>query len=436
MNLQRDAVFAFFVFQAMVYLIVSPMIVTIAEPEKQTTYYLLLWFCSLILYFPILFVTYGAMVDKLPWIFGINLEYKSKFSVILFCVIAIVLLVTYYVRAMSIGYFFRRIGSEEAAQLFASLSFFDLMMIKFHDMASPPIMLLSLIAVRDKNCPTLMKVVALVFTLDVLTFALLNSRITLIFMFVFAGIMLLWTGIRPTRLIVGALLVSPMIIYMMIVLINFRSSGFSGGSTDFIASLSPFIRNSAASQINSHEWIDRINCFDLIQIMSSSLDARGFSMGAAWYNPFISLFGPLFGSHEAAELKAIGMTTAKAYMIAQYTDLGSIDYQSCGLTDSYGNFGITGFAISGLINGIVFGLITRALIFGGRGWKLLSVIIFSYYFALFEQEFFSFSVGWIRILPWVVVLGLLVPIRSFGVKYEWPMRRAVVITEQARRSEY
>lgn len=414
MSLQRDAVFAFFALQALTYLVVSPIATVFVETDKITTEYPWLWFWTLMVYFPLLFATYGAMVAKVPGIAGIKLAYRSRTAVVVFGLVAMGLLVLYYARALSVGYFFRRIGSEEVAQLFASLGFFDLLMIKFHDMAAPPILLLSIIAMRERNCPRWMKLVALAYAVDVFTFAMLNSRITLIAIFVFAGIMLLWTGLRTSRLIVRLLAVTPLFIYMMIVLLKFRS-GFLVGSTDFIAALNPFMDSSGPTQATSHEWIDRVNCFDLIQTMSSSLNKHGFPWGGAWHNPFISLFGPLFGSPEANALKAAGTTTSKAYMIARYTDLAAIDYQSCGLTDAYGNLGPFGFALAAIVNGSILGFIVRTLMSGGRGWKLLAVIIFSYYFMLFEQEFFNFAIGWIRIVPWVILLAFVVPIEHFEV---------------------
>ncbi|MGF6754850.1 hypothetical protein [Paraburkholderia sp. GAS42] len=422
LNLQRDAVFAFFALQAFAYLLVSPALTVLLESDKVTGNYPWFWTWTLLLYFPLLFASYGALVARLPGIAGIQLAYKSRRSVVLFGVVSISLLALYYARALSVGYFFRRIGSEEAAQLFASLGFGDLLLIKFHDMAAPAILLLSVVAIRERNAPGWMKIVGLVFAADVFTFAILNSRITLIAIFVFIGIMMLWTGLRPMRLFMRLVIVSPLFIYLMIVLINFRS-GFLVGSTDFIAALNPFMASPGPSQATSHEWVDRVNCFDLIQIMSPALEQRGFPMGGAWYSPFISLFGPLIGSPEASALKAAGMTTSKAYMISHYTDMAAIDYQSCGLTDAYGNLGPGGFAVAGFANGIVMGMVTRALMTGGRGWKLLAVIIAAYYFMLFEQEFFNFAIGWIRVVPWVVILGAVIPIRYFDIVYR-PMGMA------------
>ena len=340
--------------------------------------------------------------------------YRSRSAITVFSILSILLLGVYYFRALSLGYFFRRIGSAEAAQLFSSLSGLDLLLIKFHDMAVPPIFFMLIVVLRQQWSPLWMKIIGAILAVDVLIFAVVNSRIALVFIFVSVGVMMLWTGLELKKFVLRMLALFPVFLYLMIVLVNFRASVDAGG-VDYLAILNPFMTRAGGGQISAHEWLDRVNCFDLISIISPVLQERGFPLGEAWYSPFISLFGPLVGSTEAITLKAIGMTTAKAFMIGEYTNLSAVDYQSCGLTDAYGNFGPVGFILAGFVHGVFLGLITRLLMHGRSGRTLLVVIMLSYYFLLFEQEFFNFAIGWIRIVPWLIVLAMLAPIRYYSV---------------------
>lgn len=96
---------------------------------------------------------------------------------------------------------------------------------------------------------------------------------------------------------------------------------------------------SSASSSISREWIHRLDCADLIDRMQHSLEKNGFEWGKAWYYPTFMLYGAISDPQQHKDLKRDAMTTSKAYLIEQHTDLDLRDYYSCALTDAYAILG-------------------------------------------------------------------------------------------------
>jgi hypothetical protein len=271
-------------------------------------------------------------------------------------------------------------------------------------------MLVSLILWRSKGASKQIKIVAVAFAADMLMFALLNSRITLVSLFVLSAIAMLWTGVKMRRLARWSPLLAILFVYFLYTLIRFRAAA-TAGNPDFLLAMNPFGDAIGPSQATAAEWIDRTNCLDLITIARFGIErAAPFEV---WHNPFVTLFGPLIGSPDAMYLKMEGLTTAKAYMLLNFTRIPQVDYPSCSLTDAFAALSMGGFLLAGIVQGLIFGFITRSLVLGGSGFRLLATVVAAFYFMLFEQEFFGFGVGWVRVLPVLLILGPLIPVRRF-----------------------
>lgn len=425
-RVRRDALFLFFMLQVAIYVYVSPLASLIIESDQYTSEYLRLWAAASFLHLLPMLIVYRIMVQGLPDLNGFHIEYASDRAVKRFSYALLGMLMLYYIRALTAGYFFRRIGTESAAELFAGLGYFDLVLIKFHDLVAPAVMLVSLILWRSERAPKQIKIVATAFAADMLAFALLNSRITLVSLFVLSAIALLWTGMRVHRLARWTPGLTVLFVYLLITLMRFRSA-FLVGSTDFLLAMNPFGEAIGPSQVTAAEWIDRTNCLDLITIARLGIEnANAFEV---WTNPFVSLFGPLIGSPEALYLKTEGLTTAKAYILSNFTHVPQVDYPSCSLTDAYAAMPMIGFLIAGIVQGLTFGLITRSLVLGGSGFRLLATVVAAFYFMLFEQEFFGFSVGWVKVLPVLLILGPMIPVRRFISLGALARRRSTEVPE-------
>ncbi|CAJ0713067.1 hypothetical protein LMG6871_00638 [Ralstonia edaphis] len=412
-RLRRDALFLFFLLQIVVYVYAAPLASLVIEDNWNAPHYFRLWVGTTFLYLLPMLIVYRTMMHGLGDLTGFRVEYASARAVRRFSFILLGMLVLYYVRALSLGFFFRRVGTEYAAELFAGLGYFDLVLIKFHDLVAPAVMLVALILWRSQGAPKEIKFVASAFAADMLAFALLNSRITLVSLFVLSGIAMLWTGIKLKRIARWSPLLVLLFAYLLVTLMRFRAA-FAVGSVDYLQALNPFGGATGPSQVTVSEWIDRTNCLDLMTIAGPRLMfARAFEV---WSNPAVTLFGPLLGSPEAMELKVAGLTTAKSYILANFTNIPQVDYPSCSLTDAYAALSMMGFLLAGIVQGAVFGLITRSLTVGGSGFRLLVTVVGAFYFMLFEQEFFTFSVGWLKVLPVLVVLGPLIPVRRFALR--------------------
>jgi hypothetical protein len=425
-SFRRDALFLFFLLQVAIYVYLSPLASLLVESDQYAEDYLRLWTGASFLHLLPMLVVYRIMIGRLPDLSGFHIQYAGNRAIKRFSYVLLGMLLLYYVRAFTAGYFFRRIGTEFAAELFASLSYFDLVLIKFHDLVAPAVMLVSLILWRSAGAPKQIKIVAAAFAADMLVFALLNSRITLVSLFVLSAIALLWTGIRVHRLARWAPALVVMFAYLLITLMRFRSASLVG-STDFLLAMNPFGEAIGPSQATAAEWIDRTNCLDLVTIARFGIE--GAKASEVWQNPFVSLFGPLIGSPEAMYLKTEGLTTAKAYILSNFTHIPQVDYPSCSLTDAYAGMSMLGFVVAGIVQGLVFGLITRSLVLGGSGFRLLATVVAAFYFMLFEQEFFGFSVGWVKVLPVLLILGPMIPVRRFVSLGELARHRSGVVQE-------
>jgi hypothetical protein len=424
-RVRRDGLFLFFALQVLIYVYVSPLASLIVENDWNTPEYLRLWAGAAWLHLLPMVIVYRVMTRGLPDINGFHIGYASEKAVRRFSYVLLGMLALYYVRALTEGYFFRRIGTEYAAELFASLSYFDLVLIKFHDLVAPAVMLVSLILWRSEGAPKQIKVVAAAFAADMLVFALLNSRITLVSLFVLSAIAMLWTGVKVRRLTRWSPLLAVLFVYLLVTLMRFRAAA-TAGNPDFLLAMNPFGPSIGPSQVTVAEWIDRTNCLDLITVARFGIENAGaFDV---WHNPFVSLFGPLIGSPKALFLKTEGLTTAKAYILSNFTNIPQVDYPSCSLTDAYAAVSMLGFLFAGIVQGMAFGLITRSLALGGSGFRLLATVVAAFYFMLFEQEFFGFAVGWVKVVPVLLMLGPLIPVRRFiSVAALARRRRAAVV---------
>jgi hypothetical protein len=428
-QLRRDALFLFFALQVFIYIYVSPLASLVVESDQYVGDYVRLWVSASFLHLLPMLIVYRIMVGRLPNPEGFRIEYGDARAIKRFSYVLLGMLALYYVRALMAGYFFRRIGTEYAAELFAGLGYFDLVLIKFHDLVAPAVMLVSLILWRSKGTPKQIKIVAVAFAADMLVFALLNSRITLVSLFVLSAIALLWTGIRLHRLARWAPALAVLFVYLLITLMRFRAA-FLVGSTDFLLAMNPFGEAIGPSQATAAEWIDRTNCLDLITVARFGIEnAAPFEV---WRNPFVTLFGPLIGSPDALYLKTEGLTTAKAYMLLNFTRIPQVDYPSCSLTDAFAALSLGGFLLAGIVQGLIFGLITRSLVLGGSGFRLLVTVVAAFYFMLFEQEFFGFGVGWVRVLPVLLILGPLIPVRRFISLGALKQRKSAVVVDAAK----
>lgn len=158
------------------------------------------------------------------------------------------------------------------------------------------------------------------------------------------------------------------------------------------------------------EWLKRLDCVDLVAQMSPSLERHGLEWGNAWRTPIFMLVGYLIDPGEYMRLKEEAMTTAKAFLLAEHTDIRARDYYSCALTDAYGNFGAVGY----LLAAVYFTLATMAIMFAFNSSSGALLILGAFGFVhtmTFEAELATHLFGWIRLLPAVVLLVAINPIR-------------------------
>jgi hypothetical protein len=99
-------------------------------------------------------------------------------------------------------------------------------------------------------------------------------------------------------------------------------------------------------------------------------------------------------------------------LMEKHTDIKYNDYPSCMLTDIWGNFWIFGLPMGALIVALCFSLLRYGLISTAVPALFVTSLIFVNYFIIFEKEFFDWTIGWIKVVPAIIFLTILNPIKK------------------------
>ena len=148
----------------------------------------------------------------------------------------------------------------------------------------------------------------------------------------------------------------------------------------------------------------RMNGVDLVARIASGIGGNRYAWGDAWTIPVYVIVGQLFDREAVAEYKKSFEGSPKRYLMQRYTSLSGVDYPSCLLTDLYGNFGVLGFPILGLILGALLGRTTVGLTCPRKSKDFLVAVYCFALVAQFEAEFITVLIGWVRVLPILLFL--------------------------------
>jgi len=154
----------------------------------------------------------------------------------------------------------------------------------------------------------------------------------------------------------------------------------------------------------------RLSGIDLMARMTPSAQMDGFARGDAWRGAIYVTFAQFLGRGATQEIKASFMSSPKAYLMLRYTTLREVDYQSCWLTDVYGNFWYFAFPVVGILTGQFWVWITRGVSRPSSPLALLLGLYFMSHFLRFEQEFATIALQWIRTVPILLLILLVNPL--------------------------
>ena len=253
------------------------------------------------------------------------------------------------------------------------------------------------------------------------TYAVVNSRGMLLLgvMFIF-GISMIWLErfrkFKVRKLIFSLTFIMILTFYGWTVTNNIRQAGdFASLQAKYF---NPFLYSYKNSEINNFAW--RINGIDLMAKITPQAINKGFAFGKAWRIPSYVIISQLFNRENVNKYKLSYTTTAKSYLMKYYTtDMQEMtDYYSCTATDAYGNFWIFGFPLLAWALAILCFYGTKLFVNPRSGNSLLLGIFILMHIFSFETEFISILLGWIKIVPLLLILILFNPIKISGSSNE------------------
>lgn len=424
LKLKRDFFFIFFILQGIIYTFVIPMIAVDKYGPVVQTYYVEQQYWILMAFFAPMILLYRWMVSRVQCR-AIAFEPMGRHTVLLWVAFLILFEVLFLHADFETGLIFRRIGTYEAAERQASLSLWDLGIIRSHDFAVLPI-LGYLMAIQSRfhfsdriGLPARRILLTTMLFIGIVYFMtlLFNSRLMLtlgsIYLF---GVWVVFSG-TPIRRIYNRLLIILVVIGAgMIITFNLRYFNFAHDPLwkVFDPTYSFKLLDHADKE---REWVDRLDGIFLMQALDSGgLKCRGYVLGDAWEIPVKIILAQFMDPQQSQEYKRTGLTTAKSYLMERYTDLVPGDAPSCLLTDVYGNFGVMGFLLAAFFSAGAYALLTHMIFRGGNQTVLIAMFLLMH-IMVFEMSFIEYLIGWVR---WMPVLGVLLIINT--VHFLYPMK--------------
>lgn len=424
LRVKEDYFFIFFIFFGFIYIFFAPALTYISgdteNPSVVEIYHEIQFFLGLFFLLPLI-ISYRLIKNK----FFISQPKKlifflSEKKLIFFCIFFILYEILFIILALKNNMYFRRIGTDEIAYFISQLDIFTLTILRTHDLIIlPAIVILALLISELKIrkflfIRNLAYITYFILVCSFIIFSIMNSRLQLVFL-VIALYYCRLTAANVSVKISGGVSVFLLgsLFYGLIIISNVRNYGIDSEVLNILNPVS-FITDQNTTAFNKLEWKQRLDCVELIANMNDSLQRQGYEWGLAWENPLIATFGSLAGYGLAAELKAIGLTSAKSFLIEMHTDIGLKDYPSCIVTDLWGNFWVYGLPIASILISYIFVLLRYGLTNPSSPAILIVSIVFALYFVIFEKEFFDWVIGWVKLIPGIVVLVILNPIKKIG----------------------
>lgn len=326
----------------------------------------------------------------------------------------------YWLSVLRAGLLTRRVGTEEIAAIFSDLSSIELAVLRMHDTTGLVMPAIFMVVALRATASVHRRIAALLFvvaTTSFLVHTFSNSRLQFVIGCLVLGLAYLQVIPRPIdlRRAFGMSMLALAAAYAVILIANVRGVVAADQSLT-LGLLMPFGDASSeiaasTSEVLVTEWLSRLDCVDLVAQMYPSIEANGLELGIAWRNPLFMIYGSFTDSVEYEMIKASAMTTAKAYLIEEHTALGVRDYYSCALTDAFANFGVLGLLAAAVYFALAVYFVQRSLS-ASRPVIFLVALVGVTHVALFEAEMISHLLGWIRLLPALLLVLFFSPIAA------------------------
>lgn len=419
LTVRRDGFFLLFYVQSLLYLDIAPAIAAAdVSTATQEQYVWIQGWAFVLFQLPLLIAYLFALRRRRDAARPANRSFRFSASRLQLLVAAIAALgIGYFVVAARNGLLYRRIGGEDlaAAQLQMSTPEFAIYRVFLElglFLCASMLVVLRLPSDIRSASRTTARVGFIVAAGLWLGYALVNSRLTAAL-----TIAALWSAMsvvesQPRRFSPRVLLGVPAMLffaaYAMQIVSNIREAHSTGGA---MFALENFIPTTPTQPQSDDELQWRMNGIDLIATISANVEAQGAAHGRAWAVPLILSLDPIVRTPFTIAAKRAALTTAKSWLLLEYGGVSKTDYYSCMLSDVYGNFSIYGFPIAGILLGVLLGLSTRALRWSSSPAAIIIALFVITRILPFEQEFETVLFGWYRLVPFVLLVIAIYPLR-------------------------
>ena len=327
---------------------------------------------------------------------------------------SLALALVYFAIGLRHDLLFRRAGNVTTGQL--ELSFIEFALFRSFTEVGTFLIAVQLFVIRrcdPSERPRWMTASFALSALAFLVYALINSRMmSVLFLATLYG-MYIMTARERVRMRLSVVLAGALAViaglYSLRVANNVRQAYGAGDSVFAAANFSPVVVDRGTQ---SDPWTSRLNGLDLIVLISDNVERTGPAWGRAWAIPFVISLDPIVRTEFTVQAKRVELTTAKSFLLLMYAGIAVPDYYSCMLSDAYGNLGALGFLAAALVLAVVLAWALPRI--GGAGTPLsIALALFALTRVLaFEQEFGAVLYGWIKMVPFVLAVMLVFPLRT------------------------
>lgn len=300
--------------------------------------------------------------------------------------------------SIKFGLYDRRIGTENAAELFGSLPFFILFLFRCLEISLP--MLLSLILIKgltQRRLDLKNKLVAFLLLIAFFSLGAASSR-SAILLLVITVLVIIQNRLPKYEIKRFA---TKLILFSIVIMGVIQVSRLEADSRSF-------------SEYFSAEVVQRLDGLELISevVKIHGLKFLGVNPMAA-LNPLISHLAFL---PESRVLKSLGLTSIKSIVLSK--ELGSElrDYNSFILLDIYYICGLLGVCFVGLLLGLLCQRIDKNIFVNQRRIMLIGTIAIAMNLIVLEREFFSIIFSIIRDFIILLVISKMLIVERISYK--------------------
>jgi len=252
------------------------------------------------------------------------------------------------------------------------------------------------------------------FLLVQLGFALLNSRFSILYLFIAAVFGLAIArrpAIRIDRRVRRIAILSLISVYGLgLAVLQLRAS---------TADRSVAIGSVSLNVLADQQGVNRFNCVDLLAqiapFQGNGVAGPGIWEGQLWnFKRFVDPAG-------FAAFRESLVTSGKSHLILKYLGQRQSDYYSCMLTDGFGALGLWGAVGLGLVCGLLLRTARALTESSGLAWMFAGVWL-AWQVLVFEQEAGSLLFSWPLRVP--ILIGLLITAHHMTVRAASSTRRA------------